>query len=105
MIGTVTQAGQRRPQVAHLVVGRPLKGSVVRIAGAGAMVPEVECENVVTDVAEMVEIRQVAPAVAQILVAEDQQAHSLRVAPTEERTREFQPVVRGKCHRLAEILG
>ena len=69
------------------------------------MVPEVEREDVVTLVPQMIQVGQVTPAVAQILVAEDQKAHPLRVAAAEVRARELQPVGRGECHRLAQILG
>ena len=56
------------------MVGRPLQRRVVRVAVARAVVPEVEREEVVAEVAQVVEVGLVAPAVAQVLVAEDEDA-------------------------------
>ena len=66
MIVTRPQVGQSAARrSSDLVLGRPLQRSVVRIEIAGSVIAKVEREEVVAEVAEMVEVGMKAPAVAQ----------------------------------------
>ena len=74
MIGTRPQVGQRAAEIADLAVGRPVHRRNSRARIALAVVAEVEGEDVIAQVAEVVDVRLEAPPVAEILVAVDQDA-------------------------------
>ena len=81
-IGPRPEVGEGRLEVADLVVGHPLERLVDRVDSLCAVVPEVEGEEVEAEVAEVVGVGQKAPAIAQELVAEDQDARpASRSAP------------------------
>ena len=87
------------------MVGDPLEWLVNRVAGALAMVAEVEREDIEAKVTERVGVVFVAPPVAQEFVAEDQHACTAPGPCPEVAAREVETVGRGELDLFAIVRG